>query len=72
MRTTEKLTVTVAKPVAGAARAEAERSGETLSALTNAALREYLIRRAVADEPETDREWLEAAARTIVEDEAAR
>lgn len=67
MRTTEKLTVTVRQPTASAARSAAQRRGESLSALTDRALRDYLIREAARAEPPADPEWAEAVARTLEE-----
>lgn len=67
MRTTEKLTVTVARPVAEQARQFARRRGESMSALTDRALRDYLIRQAARDEPAVEDEWLDAVGRTIAE-----
>ncbi len=65
MRTTEKLTITVRQPTAQAARVVAQRRGESLSALTDRALRDYLIREAARIEPPTEPEWLEAVATAI-------
>lgn len=65
MRATERLSVTVARPIAAAARQAAEHQGESLSALTDRALRDYLIRYAARVEPSADREWLDAVAEAI-------
>jgi hypothetical protein len=66
MRTTERLTVTVSRPIAEAVRAQATRSGSSVSALTDRALRDYLLRQAMASRPQvTDDEWLEVVAETV-------
>ena len=65
MRTTEKLTVSVQQPVAREARAVARRRRESLSALTDRALRDYLIRQAARTERATDDDWLDAVAETV-------
>jgi hypothetical protein len=67
MRTTEKLTVTVARPVAEQARVWARQRGESVSSLTDRALRDYLIRASARTEPAVDEEWLEAVGSTIAE-----
>jgi hypothetical protein len=64
MQTTE-LTVTVQHGTATAARAYADQRGLSLSALTDRALRNYLIAEALRTEPATDREWLDAVAQTV-------
>jgi hypothetical protein len=69
MRTTEKLTVTVARPVAEQARVYAQRRGESVSSLADRALRDYLIRESARTEPAVDEEWLEAVGSTIAETE---
>jgi hypothetical protein len=69
MRTTEKLTVTVTRPVAEQARVYAQRRGESVSSLTDRALRDYLIRAAARTEPAVDEEWLEAVGSTIAQTE---
>lgn len=69
MRTTEKLTVTVSRPVADALRVHAQHSGSSLSAVTDRALRDFLVAQAVAKEPQiADQEWLTAVAETIEAD----
>lgn len=57
--------MSVQQPVAREARIVAQRRGESLSALTDRALRDYLIREAVRTERPTDDEWLDAVAETI-------
>lgn len=66
MRTTEKLTVTVSRPIADALRAHAAHSGSSVSALTDRALRDYLLGQAMASQPQNaDDEWLTAVGETI-------
>lgn len=67
MATTEKLTVSVQKQIAMHARKAAERRGESLSALTDRALRAYLVSEAVHDSPVTDEAWLDAAEQAMIE-----
>lgn len=67
MRTTEKLTVSVARPVAEQARAYAQRRGESVSSLADRALRDYLIRESARTEAAADEEWLDAVGSTIAE-----
>jgi Family of unknown function (DUF6364) len=71
MRTTEKLTVTVRHSTAAAARTHADQHGMSLSALTERALRDYLIVEALRTEPGTDPEWLEAVGESVDGPEAA-
>jgi hypothetical protein len=66
MRTTEKLTVTVSRPIADALRIHARHSGSSLSALTDRALRDFLLGQAMISQPQAvDEEWLGAIAETI-------
>ena len=66
MRTTEKLTVTVSRPIADALRDHARHSGASLSALADRALRDYLLGQAMASQPTaTDEDWLAAVAQTV-------
>jgi len=65
MRTTEKITVTVAAPTAHAVRAHAQRQGTSVSAVTDRALRAYLVAEALRTEPGTDADWLAAVADTL-------
>ena len=66
MRTTEKLTVTVSRPIAEALRVQAQNSGSSVSALTDRALRDFLLGRAMAGQSQSaDEEWLAAVAETI-------
>lgn len=69
MRTTERLTVTVSRPVADALRARARSSGSSVSALTDRALRDYLLGLAMAAQPQTaDEDWLSAVAEAVEAD----
>jgi hypothetical protein len=66
MRTTEKLTVTVSRPIADALRTHAQTSGVSVSALTDRALRDFLLGQAMLAQPQTaDDDWLAAVAETI-------
>lgn len=70
MHTTAKLTVTVSRPIVDALRAHAAHSGSSVSALADRALRDFLLGRAMAAEPETaDDEWLTAVAEAIEEND---
>ena len=63
MRTTEKLTVTVSRPIAEALRIHAQHSGTSISAITDRALRDFLLGRAMAAQPQiADDDWLTAVA----------
>lgn len=69
MRTTERMTVTVSRPIAEAVRAEASRNGSSVSALTDRALRDYLLGQAMNTQPQAvDEEWLAAVAESIEAD----
>jgi hypothetical protein len=63
MRTTEKLTVTVSRPIAEALRQHAQHSGSSVSALTDRALRDFLLGQAMSTQPQAiDDDWLTAVA----------
>jgi hypothetical protein len=69
MRTTEKLTVTVSRPIADALRVHARHSGSSVSALTDRALRDFLLGQAMATASQAvDEEWATAVAETIEAD----
>jgi hypothetical protein len=69
MRTTEKLTVTVSRPIADALRVHARHSGSSVSALTDRALRDFLLGQAMAAEPQAvDEDWATAVAQAIEAD----
>lgn len=67
MATMEKLTVSVQKQIAVHARLAAKRRGESLSTLTDRALRAYLVSEAVHNSPVTDEAWLDAAEQAMIE-----
>jgi hypothetical protein len=69
MRTTEKLTVTVSRPIADALRVHARHSGSSVSALTDRALRDFLLGQAMAASPQVvDEDWATAVAESFEAD----
>lgn len=68
MRTTEKLTVTVSRPIADALRTHALHSGSSVSAVTDRALRDFLLGQAMATQLQAaDEDWLTAVAEATEE-----
>lgn len=59
----------MSRPVADALRARARSSGSSVSALTDRALRDYLLGLAMAAQPQTaDEDWLSAVAEAVEAD----
>lgn len=71
MRTTRKLTVTVAHATARAAQAHADQQGLSLSAVMTRALCDYLRNQALRTEPGTDPDWVQATTETATRQQAA-